>query len=705
MVMNLTAHILPTFSHLGLWGYWLVFFIAFAESVVLIGEVIPGSTLIIFAGFLSSQGILDIGDLIWFATIGAILGDGLSYYLGTKGTNFFHNENRFLKAVHLERGERFFNKHGDKSIFLGRFLGFLRPLVPFVAGLSRMSPKRFLFWNVISALFWAVSHLLIGYFFGSAFNAIDAWATRVGYGIGILFIFLLVLYGIKVFVIRYGYRLGAFMRSVLRSIKRSIISNHEIQSLKKAHPRFFSFMAKRLERGSFTGLSLTLVALGFTYLGIAFLSAVFAVVTSGSIVAADMRIASLLNSFRSPELVEIFLWITVLGTWQIVSAIAVVSSLIFWLWKEKKYIPYLWVALGIDAFLSFVSKLIVHRARPENAVYLEPSYSFPSGHAMVSVVLYGFLAYVLIRQLGGWKRKVNIFFLSLSIVLAIGFSRLYLGVHYLSDVWGGYLLGLLILTAVTSVYEWRRFKEEKVLREEGAVAASVKVATVLLLAALALGYGVFAAHYKPRFVAAPPAPTQYLSGAVDAYFINQALPKFSETVIGTPQEPLDFIFLAKDDAVLTQSFEKASWFPADQVSVTSLMRALGALITNGEYLRAPMTPTFWNATVNDFGFEQSTPAHTLKDRHHIRIWKTNLRQGTYAVYVGTASFDQGYKWFLTHAINPDLDSERAFVLNSLESAGVVSSVQEVQFVSPTLGTNFADEPFFTDGKLYILYLQ
>ena len=80
-------------------------------------------------------------------------------------------------------------------------------------------------------------------------------------------------------------------------------------------------------------------------------------------------------------------------------------------------------------------------------------------------------------------------------------------------------------------------------------------------------------------------------------------------------------------------------------------------------------------------------------------------QNGYTVYVGTASLDQGYKWFITHNINPDIDSEREFVKNSLESAGVVSSAQEIPFVHPALGTNFAAEPFFTDGTLYILHLQ
>ena len=90
--MNFLTDILPSLSHLGVWGYWLVLLVALLESLVLVGVVVPGAVLVVFAGFLSSQGYLDIGDLIWFAATGAILGDSISYYLGTKGTRFFHNE-------------------------------------------------------------------------------------------------------------------------------------------------------------------------------------------------------------------------------------------------------------------------------------------------------------------------------------------------------------------------------------------------------------------------------------------------------------------------------------------------------------------------------------------------------------------------------------------------------------------------------------
>ncbi|MFZ2204990.1 MAG: DedA family protein [Minisyncoccia bacterium] len=184
----LINNILPKFESFGYWGYAISFTIAFLESIAFIGAILPGSTVIVIIGFLSSQGILNIWNLLWIAALGAMTGDCVSYYLGTKGKRFFPGEGRLLKRDHLERAEYFFKKHGGKSIFLARFIGPLRPIVPFVAGFSKMNLKTFLFWNLSSAVLWAVSHLVLGYFLGSAIGKIAFWSKWVSIIGGIIFI-------------------------------------------------------------------------------------------------------------------------------------------------------------------------------------------------------------------------------------------------------------------------------------------------------------------------------------------------------------------------------------------------------------------------------------------------------------------------------------------------------------------------------------
>ncbi len=176
--MHFLKHVIPLLATLGVWTYWLAFGASLAESLAFIGILIPGTAIVILAGFSAAHGIIHPMTLMWLVALGAVLGDSLSYYLGTKGTKLFHDDNRLLKTSHLERSKLFFAKHGNKSIFLARFIGPLRPFVPFLAGVSKMKISVFFFWNILSAILWSTAFVLIGYFFGHAFRAIEIWITR-----------------------------------------------------------------------------------------------------------------------------------------------------------------------------------------------------------------------------------------------------------------------------------------------------------------------------------------------------------------------------------------------------------------------------------------------------------------------------------------------------------------------------------------------
>ena len=155
--MDYFQSLLPDIQHLGIWGYWVFLLVAALESSTFVGIIVPGSTIVVVAGVLSAQGFFDIGDMIWFVASGAIIGDNVSYYLGRHANQFFKKENKFFKLSHVRKGERIFEKHGNKSVFLGRFIGPIRSIVPFIAGLSKMNYWTFLFWNVTSAVLWSAS--------------------------------------------------------------------------------------------------------------------------------------------------------------------------------------------------------------------------------------------------------------------------------------------------------------------------------------------------------------------------------------------------------------------------------------------------------------------------------------------------------------------------------------------------------------------
>lgn len=696
--MEFFNHFLPTVQHLGIWGYWVVALISLLESLAFVGVVVPGAILIVLAGFFSAQGYLDLGDLIWFAAIGAILGDSLSYYLGTRGTKLFRAENKLLKLSHLEKGEQFFKKHGNKSVFLGRFIGPIRSIVPFVAGLSKMNKWSFLLWNVTSAFLWVATHLLLGYFFGGAIKTIEVWSSRTGIFIFSFFLLLAVIW----FIVKKSGQFFHFLKSILISIKNAVITNRDVERFVKNHPKLFRFVERRLNRENFSGLPLTFLFIAFVYVLSLFFGIIQDVITSDVIVAADTRIANLLFAFRDTELVKIFTWITLLGKWQIVVSATVILSFILWLWKKRIHLLPLWVTIIGSGLFTSLGKLAFHRPRPDVALYIEDTFSFPSGHATIAVAFYGFLVYILFRQIKKWKYKINALFFGITLILAIGLSRLYLGVHFLSDVWGGYLLGTLWLLIGITISEWLQHRKPLVLFTP---TQKTKIAVSVLILAEVAFYVNFALHYNPP-IARQETPSVILADTVLDVFGDKNISHFTETLIGEQQEPLSFVVIAKNDQSLVDAMQMAGWYRADSATFVSVAKLAKYAIFKENYPTAPMTPSFWSSKVHDFGFEKPTEAQNVRERHHARFWRTQFEtQDGNRVYVGTASQDVGIKWLITHSIKPDIDTEKELLFSDLENAGAILSFAKEKFVEPTLGTNFSGDQFFTDGKAYVIYLK
>lgn len=160
--------------------YAFIGLLALAESLVGIGVIIPGSTLIVFAGFLALHGHGHIGLLIIISTLGAFWGDMGSYWLGARygdellSTKLFRREHRVL-----EKAEHFFAAHGGKSVFFGRFVGPIRGFVPFVAGSARMRPGLFTTYAVISAILWGLAYPGLGYLAGVSWQNVRDWSSRL----------------------------------------------------------------------------------------------------------------------------------------------------------------------------------------------------------------------------------------------------------------------------------------------------------------------------------------------------------------------------------------------------------------------------------------------------------------------------------------------------------------------------------------------
>ncbi|HBQ50480.1 hypothetical protein A3B42_01640 [Candidatus Daviesbacteria bacterium RIFCSPLOWO2_01_FULL_38_10] len=162
-------------------GYFGVFAIVFLESGMMVGFFFPGDSLLFTAGFLASQGFLDIKILIVGCFIAAITGDSIGYYIGKKlGPKIFTKNNSLLfQKKHLERAQQFYDKHGGKTIILARFIPVIRAFAPVVAGVGTMNYKRFVFFNFLGAVLWAIIIPLLGFYLGSAIPDVDKYLLPI----------------------------------------------------------------------------------------------------------------------------------------------------------------------------------------------------------------------------------------------------------------------------------------------------------------------------------------------------------------------------------------------------------------------------------------------------------------------------------------------------------------------------------------------
>lgn len=162
-------------------GYLGIFTIVFLESGLLIGFFFPGDSLLFTAGFLASQGYLDVTILVIGCFIFAVLGDSIGYYIGKKlGPKIFSKENSFLfNKKHLDKAQKFYDKHGGKTIILARFVPIIRAFAPVVAGAGKMDYKRFVFFNLVGGILWAIGVTLAGYYLGSLIPDVDKYLIPI----------------------------------------------------------------------------------------------------------------------------------------------------------------------------------------------------------------------------------------------------------------------------------------------------------------------------------------------------------------------------------------------------------------------------------------------------------------------------------------------------------------------------------------------
>ena len=466
------------------------------------------------------------------------------------------------------------------------------------------------------------------------------------------------------------------------------------------------FSARRWS-GLYLTVTLTVFALYFRS---------FIVITNGlaeasPLVARDPGLALLVAATRTPSGIR-FNWIaTLFGEPAVQTVLALIVVALLLVWGKRAYAALVAATMSSGLLLQTLVKIAVARPRPPLSlavIALPNSYSFPSGHAMSSALLLGILAFIALREERRWWVRLLTAGGAGTGALLVGVSRVYLGVHWVSDVMAGWALaGAWLALCIGGFLMLRRYGRtwpdtRPVLPEHTAEVLSVGVAL------LVSGVVVWSALNDPvleRALVVPPAVELHASRVVAQPDVAR-LPVFSEKPDGTTMEPIGTIFVGTR-AELKGAFRRAGWSVAEPATFVTVVRAFTDGALDRPYNTAPVTPTLLGGHTQDVAFERPQGRPTVRVRHHTRWWMTSFTAGGEPIWVATMSFDEGITLgsdivLPSHRIAPDIDAERNLVIGELIATGRVSREPTVAVSTPVRGTNAQGDAWFSGGEASVL---
>jgi undecaprenyl-diphosphatase len=439
-------------TRLGKWTYLLVGVMAFAETGAFLGFVAPGEFTVLLGGLVAGQGKIQVIPLLALVWACAVAGDVTSFLLGRRlGREFLVKHGAKVKITEERLGqvEAFFERRGGATILVGRFLGLVRPIAPFLAGSTRMPLRRFLPYDIVAAGLWSTTFVLIGYLFWHSFDKVVQIAHQGAFALG----------GTATVVVG-GYvtyrqlreeenreRVAAWIdeqaqRPVIGPFARLLqflwrVCVRPVLRLLEGPARFFW---QRLTPGEL-GLELTtlaaVVAVGaFTFVGYTI------VLADIPTTVGDGRAFDLASRLRTDVGVDVAKVVTWLGSLSFVGPVVGLTGL--WLAIRGRAVEAVTLIVGmtLTVVAVHVAKAAVDRPRPSGGLTGTDGMSFPSGHAAYAVGLVAVA--VALSRTAPALRAVGLVGIAVVVAALVGATRVYLRAHYLSDVLGGFGLAAAI---------------------------------------------------------------------------------------------------------------------------------------------------------------------------------------------------------------------------------------------------------------------
>ncbi len=406
----------------------VIFAVAFCDALVILGIAVPAVPILFAVGTLVGLGLVDGTYAIICAGLGALFGDGVSFVVG----HYYGDRLKRLWPFSrhpdwLASGETFFKRHGLKGIIIARYVGAVRPFVPAIAGMLRMPVRQYLPASAIASMSWGAAFVVPGWIFGASIDLFAAIAGRLAIVLAILLVVLMAIY----FGVTLAYRWFAPRTTSL--LERALAWSHR-------HPVLGRFSEALIDPNRPESASLALLAMLLIAAGWAFFSLLVMLAGQGEPLPLDLAVHHALFGLRTPLADHLMAMLAALGDWQV---LAPASTLVFaWLlWRRRRIAAWHWLAaIGFGMALVAALGFLLDVPKPP-ATTAVAGFSFPSGPVTMATVVYGFFAVLIAREMPGRKRAWPYSLAGLLVAL-IGFSRLYFGAHWLTDVLGGALLGM-----------------------------------------------------------------------------------------------------------------------------------------------------------------------------------------------------------------------------------------------------------------------
>ena len=532
------------------WGILIVFLVSFFESLVLVGILLPGIVILFGIGTLIGLGLLDMVPVWAAASVGAFLGDTVSYALGHRFRGHLLEIWPFSRYPGLmERGTRFFHAHGAKSVLAGRFIGPLRPIIPAVGGMMGMTPSRFLAVDSVACVTWAPSFLLPGMLFGASLEVASEYTGRLA----VMLVILLAALWMTWWLIRAIYEplAGHSARWLRHTIRWS-----------RRHPVLGRVVGPLLGPSSGEVLSVTMlgILLVFLFWGVIMLLLLSPFSAQPRLI--DQGVQELAISLRNHLTDPVMVAIDQLSRWPV--SIFSATALFIWLigaGRRNAALHWL-VAIGGGAVLHLLLSWGL-RAAPEVMELAGETLRRPSAAMSLATVTLTFFAVMEASELPRRHRQWPYLTAALLLML-LALARLYLGREWLSGALMGMTMGLMWAGIVGIAYRQRAFR-----RFSGTTASLVFYLSFLALFAWQVH------EHQSEEVAALGAPTVLKELDGQAWWESewQQLPE-DRTRLASVSARRFNAQVAVDPGTLSALLADAGWEPVPETDWRWILQAL-----------------------------------------------------------------------------------------------------------------------------------